>query len=44
LLMKMMAKDPKRRPESMNDVLKSLETTRIYRVRPKKPPVGEDAA
>ncbi len=37
LILKMMSKDPKDRPQSMHDVVRSLDAMRIFRSIPKRP-------
>ena len=37
LILNMMAKDPKERPQSMHDVVRSLDAMRIFRSLPKRP-------
>lgn len=37
LVERMMAKDPKQRPDTMNDVVRLLKNTKIYNIPPRKP-------
>ena len=37
LIERLMAKDPKQRPDTMNDVVRLLKSTKIYKIPPRKP-------
>ncbi len=39
LVERLMAKDPKQRPDTMNDVVRLLKSTKIYKIPPRKPAI-----